>query len=247
MESTINPSIFSSLAKAQASFAPIIKSKTGQIGNLKYKYAQLSDIIDCIKKPLSDNDISFYQCLSWNDGHNFLDTKLSHGDGQSIMSRYSLPDSSKMSPQEFGKVLTYARRYSLAAITGVEAEDDTDGALPDNKINNASGTSHKRPTSTSTPRGNSAEDTGSWVFPKGKSQGKSILQVYNETDGRNSSKGDKLTNLYLFFVEKGMDKGWVGEFIKNYLIFMELKQKDTDQDQDHSFNSQESEDIPWEQ
>jgi hypothetical protein len=89
-----------------------------------YKYADLASIIDAIRKPLSDNNIAWTQTIEMRDGGLILATMLLHTSGQWIASEYPLPSSGK--PQEMGSATTYAKRYSLAAIVGIAADDDDD-------------------------------------------------------------------------------------------------------------------------
>lgn len=235
--------IFKALAKAQLAFPVIKKTKTGQIGNLKYKYATLSDIIECIKKPMAANGISYSQTMLWQEGKSFLVTTLGHESGEIIQSHYPMPDASTKDPQAFGKILTYSRRYSLASTAGVEGEEDTDGigATTNNK-STASKTPHKRSASNPTPNGNNAEDLGSWVFPKGKYEGKALKDIPMDT----------LDNMFNFFTEKGMDRGYAGEFLEILPKFKASKEphRKPDQSQDQeaihkspSFDSEEE--IPW--
>lgn len=61
--------------------------------------------------------------MDHENGINFLITTLLHTSGQYISSRLVLY-SKDNSPQAIGSAITYARRYSLAAIVGVVTEDD---------------------------------------------------------------------------------------------------------------------------
>jgi len=121
--------IAKALAKAQSEFPVVKKTKEGQIGNLKYKYATLSNLIDAIKGPFHKNGLCFTQVIHQIPaGGSFLETILIHESGEHLQSHYELPSARDTKPQEFGKLLTYARRYSLEAISGLCSEDDTDGA-----------------------------------------------------------------------------------------------------------------------
>jgi hypothetical protein len=51
---------------------------------------------------------------------------LCHESGQFIASTYRLKPA-KEDPQGYGSALTYARRYGLAALLGIVADDDDDG------------------------------------------------------------------------------------------------------------------------
>jgi hypothetical protein len=116
------------LSKAQSQLQPLIKTKTVDSGSFKYMYADLADVIENAKKALSENGLSFIQKLDFHpNGQLCLETVLMHASGESVSSFYPLPDPKSIKPQDFGKLLTYSRRYALSAILGIASEDDTDG------------------------------------------------------------------------------------------------------------------------
>jgi hypothetical protein len=112
------------LTKAQGAMQPAKFNKIVNFSGRSYKYADLAAIIDAIRKPLSDNGIVWTQTIEIRDGGLILATMLLHTSGQWIASEYPLPSSGK--PQEMGSATTYAKRYSLAAIVGIAADDDDD-------------------------------------------------------------------------------------------------------------------------
>jgi hypothetical protein len=112
------------LTKAQGAMQPAKFNKIVNFSGRSYKYADLASIIDAIRKPLSDNGIVWTQTIEIRDGGLILATMLLHTSGQSLRSEYPLPSSGK--PQEMGSATTYAKRYSLAAIVGIAADDDDD-------------------------------------------------------------------------------------------------------------------------
>jgi hypothetical protein len=118
------------LAIAQAAIKPPKKGHTAQIksdkGSYGYSYADLADVIECYRKPLSDNGLAVAQTMAFEDGHLTLVTTLLHSSGQWISSDY--PVSMFQRAQEQGSAITYARRYSVTALLGIAAEDDDDGA-----------------------------------------------------------------------------------------------------------------------
>lgn len=122
------------LAEAQAEIAPPKKGRTASIksekGSYSYTYADLSDIIECYRKPLSTRGLALTQCMSMRDGHLVLSTKLLHSSDQWIASEY--PIASYNRPQEQGSAITYARRYAVTALLGIAAEEDDDGAAAQN-------------------------------------------------------------------------------------------------------------------
>jgi DNA-binding CsgD family transcriptional regulator len=113
------------LRAAQAEFPNVKKDRQGY----GYKYADLSSCLEAVREPLSKNGLSIVQFPSSIDGKQFLVTQLMHDSGEYISGEYlldtSIPEKSKMNTcQAMGSSLTYARRYSLAAMVGLAQEDD---------------------------------------------------------------------------------------------------------------------------
>jgi hypothetical protein len=130
MRSENTNELAAALAKAQATIAPPKKGHKAEIksdkGSYGYSYADLADVIECYRKPLSDNGLAVAQTMAFDDGHITLITTLLHSSGQWISSEY--PVASFQRAQEQGSAITYARRYSVTALLGIAAEDDDDGA-----------------------------------------------------------------------------------------------------------------------
>ena len=90
------------------------------------KYATLSNILDAIKVPLEESGLIFSQ---FPDGQNGLSTIIIHADsGEFIESCYDMVPA-KNDPQGRGSAITYQRRYALAAILGLNIDDDDDANL----------------------------------------------------------------------------------------------------------------------
>lgn len=130
MKSEQTGDLAKALALAQAVIKPPTKGRTAKIesskGGYSYKYADLSDVIECYREPLSKHDLAVTQTMSAPNGHIVLTTTLLHGSGQWIDSEY--PISLYERPQEQGSAITYARRYAVTALLGIAAEEDDDGA-----------------------------------------------------------------------------------------------------------------------
>ena len=92
----------------------------------KSKYADLSDILDKISEPLTENGLSIIQLPK---DVNELETILIHTSGQFISSTYKMTPV-KTDPQSLGSAITYQRRYALSAILSlnIDADDDGNGA-----------------------------------------------------------------------------------------------------------------------
>lgn len=118
------------LAKAQGQMSNASLNKSNP--HFRSKYADLSAIREAVTKPLADNAISYVQMTGTDENGQFvLFTRLMHSSGQWMESRYPLPiNVDKM--QAMGSAISYARRYSLAAICGIAADEDDDAETAPN-------------------------------------------------------------------------------------------------------------------
>lgn len=121
----------SALAKAQMQLKAISKTKTAKVatkagGEYSYKYADLADAFDVCRTALADNSLAIVQAPAQPDkGVCTVTTMLIHSSGQWMRSTLAL-DARDATPQSIGSVITYARRYGLAAMVGLVTDDDTD-------------------------------------------------------------------------------------------------------------------------
>lgn len=109
------------LCKFQGSVEKIKKTATNPF--FKSKYANLADILDVIREPLSESGLSFVQ---FPKGEHELDTMLMHVSGEWISETYKMAPT-KNDPQGLGSAITYQRRYALGSILGLNIDDDDDG------------------------------------------------------------------------------------------------------------------------
>lgn len=124
------PALAKALGAAQIAYGSVKKDKVAKVKTTKgyeyeYRYADLSSVIDAITKALHANELSYSQQTILEENSFKLRTTLIHSSGEMLVSDWPLP--LHASPQEMGSALTYARRYSLSAITGIAAEEDDDG------------------------------------------------------------------------------------------------------------------------
>jgi hypothetical protein len=115
------------IAKALMDFnAKVTKiSKDAKNPFFKSNYASLSNIQDAIAKPLSESGLVYSQMPT---GVNGLTTILIHAEsGEYFMDSYIMPVSKQNDPQAVGSAITYAKRYALAGILGLNIDDDDDG------------------------------------------------------------------------------------------------------------------------
>ncbi|MBC5805660.1 MAG: ERF family protein [Candidatus Eremiobacter antarcticus] len=102
-----------------------VRTKTG--GTYSFPYATLGAIIECVRKPLTKNGLSFTQMLVAHEGGFRLCTRLMHASGEWIESVAPLLIGPEGGNQAFGSALTYMRRYALTAALGLAADEDDDG------------------------------------------------------------------------------------------------------------------------
>lgn len=122
MQSDAINELSAALAKAQGAMKAATFNRVNP--HFRNRYADLSAVLDAIRKPMADNSLSLTQTTEIREGGFALVTTLRHSSGQWIASEYPLPQAAR--PQELGSALTYARRYSLSAIACVASEEDDD-------------------------------------------------------------------------------------------------------------------------
>lgn len=110
------------LAVAQGSMQGAVKDRTNPA--FKSSYADLASTWDACRVALSSNGLAVSQHPGrLEDGSVTVTTMLLHRSGQHITSVCcALPRDA--SPASVGSVVTYLRRYGLAAAVGVSPEDD---------------------------------------------------------------------------------------------------------------------------
>jgi hypothetical protein len=112
-----------SLVKAQASMGRAIKDSNNPF--FKSKYADLTEVIETVKKPLNDNGITFLQIVEVDEqGRQVVETTLLHESGEFISGKTLVVTAKQNDPQALGSAITYAKRYGLQAICGLPTDDD---------------------------------------------------------------------------------------------------------------------------
>jgi hypothetical protein len=123
--------LIEALAKAQLTFKPVVKQTDNAAfmrGGKASKYADLAEYIDATQKSLAENGLVVTQ---WPDvapeaKSMSLVSYLMHSSGEWMRGKLTLPALGRdgLTAQSCGSSITYARRYSYAAITGCASEDD---------------------------------------------------------------------------------------------------------------------------
>lgn len=113
------------MAIVQGKLKPAVKSSENPF--LKSKYADLAAVMDSCRALLSENEIAVFQPTTYKEDDNgcgvVVNTILIHSSGQYIQGELYMPVA-KRDPQAMGSAITYARRYGLAAMVGIVADDD---------------------------------------------------------------------------------------------------------------------------
>jgi hypothetical protein len=128
-ESIVN--LAKALSQAQGEM-PVIKFNSIN-PFLKNNYADLGAIIAGTRPVLAKFGLAVTQLTFGEDGVVGVETMLTHSSGEWISDRVSMQvgeERGKSSAQVAGSIVTYLRRYSLASILGVYADEDGDGNKP---------------------------------------------------------------------------------------------------------------------
>ena len=121
------------LCKVQMEITDATKDKAGDRG--KYKYADLGQLLNLVRPAITlyGLSVSQFPCEAADPESVAVETILMHESGEWISNKFSMKlhrivtkDGRDVTnaPQAAGSVITYARRYALAAVIGITQEDD---------------------------------------------------------------------------------------------------------------------------
>lgn len=119
------------LAKAQGQFTNPARNREVEVkpresAAYSFKYATFDAILDVVRKPLSDNGLALVQGVATTEQGLVLTTKLLHATGQWLESDTPIFYTGDKA-QAFGSGVSYAKRYAVASLLGVTADEDDDG------------------------------------------------------------------------------------------------------------------------
>lgn len=123
------------LCAAKPKFGAVVKAKTAIVPTKEgksytYKYADLAAVLDAVEEPLAEHGLALLQFPGMVDGKPGLVSQLSHSSGEWMRDGVQLPPlPDKATPQNYGALLTYIRRYAACAILQIPLED-TDALDP---------------------------------------------------------------------------------------------------------------------
>ena len=117
------------LAAAQGELGAVAMNSTNPF--FKNRYADLGAVIEAAKPVLARHGLSVAQLATSEPGQVGVTTLLLHASGEWLRSTIYLPlseERGKSSAQMAGSIITYLRRYALAAVLGMYADEDADGS-----------------------------------------------------------------------------------------------------------------------
>jgi len=113
-------------AEMQAELVDPIVDATGQVGNRKYDYVTLLQLLTSIRPVLNKHGFTITEKMTPKDGWIFLKVTIRHGQHVGKVSS-TLPIRYVDDPQALGSSITYMRRYIIRALVCVADDRDDDG------------------------------------------------------------------------------------------------------------------------
>lgn len=174
------------LSLAQADLSPAAKDSTNP--HFRSKYADLQSIWNAARPVLSKNNLSVVQTFNETDGTKMsIVTTLLHSSGEWMRGTLTM-NPTKADPQGIGSAITYGRRYALAAILGIVADEDDDGNGASQPQTQARTAPAATKTSTADPKPANAKETAKAPLGKITKASKDILAAFRKTEA-----GEKAT------------------------------------------------------
>lgn len=115
--------LYTALLKSQTEFPNVKKSANNPF--FKSKYASLDAILEVVTPILNKNGLFIVQIPVNDDGRIGVYTKIFYKDGECVSGSFTMT-LAKNDPQGAGSAITYARRYALVSMLGLNVEDDDD-------------------------------------------------------------------------------------------------------------------------
>ena len=122
MNTTLNAALVAALGELRN------VAKNAVNPHFKSKFATLDSILDATRPILAKHGLALSQEPVFEDGMAGVVTRIIHTSGESRESKLVLPMRDQ-SAQGAGSAITYARRYSAAAVLGIASEEDEDGQV----------------------------------------------------------------------------------------------------------------------
>lgn len=119
----IEKTLAKALVSAMAEIGAAVKNSTNP--HYKSGYADLAAVVETVKPALTKNGLAFIQKpMATAPGFVGIETVILHETGEAFAAGEMVMPLAQNTPQAYGSLVTYIRRYSLAAIFGVPQVDD---------------------------------------------------------------------------------------------------------------------------
>lgn len=128
--------LYAALHRAQAKFETV--RKNGENPHFRSRYATLDEIWETVRGPLSEAGLVAFCTIEARGGERLLTTHVADAaSGEEISCSFPIA-AQAATPQAVGSEMTYARRYTLAALLEIVTGDgmDDDGAAADGGAKN---------------------------------------------------------------------------------------------------------------
>lgn len=110
------------LIKARSQYPKLLRNgKNPAFGST---YSTLDDVISCVMPALAAEGVNVATANWFVEGKPCVITTVSHSSGGFRQSVFPMADPN---PQKIGGCMTYAQRYQICSLLGLQAEDDDDG------------------------------------------------------------------------------------------------------------------------
>ena len=118
-----NKDAIAALALAQSQMKTPHKDATNP--HFKNRYASLKSCIKAIKPALNDNGFALIQAAGKDEQGHYIQTTFEHTSGGLFTSKFYM-EPEKKGMQGLGSAATYAKRYGLLGLAGIEPDEDAD-------------------------------------------------------------------------------------------------------------------------
>ena len=119
---TTTSEIAKAFVSAQKEFAPALKNSTNP--HFRSQYVDLAGCIEAVLDALHNHGLALIQKTHDAESGIRVETVFLHESGEEMSGGVIHVPADKQTPQGYGSALTYARRYSIMAATGIAPEDD---------------------------------------------------------------------------------------------------------------------------
>lgn len=121
-------------AKAQGLFTTVPKTKWNSFD--AYAFAPLAASLEMVRAPLAKFGLSVTQHVSSDEKCVAVYTVLKHESGEELEGGVITIPLASTKPQDIGRVMTYARKYSLQALLNIASDGDVDEGQKTEPTNN---------------------------------------------------------------------------------------------------------------